>query len=96
LKEFKDKAMIDIEAITQIVNNINEAKDALELATNDRADAANELIELVLNEEEIEPEFVDKLRQIDHEIDVANETIEASKRMLIAMIEEDGNEGELL
>ena len=88
--------MIDIEAITQIVNNINEAKDALDLATSDRADAANELIDLVLNEEEIEPEFIDKLRQIDHEIDVANETIEASKRMLIAMIEEDdSNEEEL-
>ena len=88
--------MIDIEAITQIVNNINEAKDALDLATGDRADAANELIDLVLNEEEIDPEFIDKLRQIDHEIDVANETIEASKRMLIAMIEEDdSNEEEL-
>ena len=88
--------MIDIEAITQIVNNINEANDALELALSDRSDAANELIDLVLNEEEIEPEFVDKLRQIDHDIDVANETIEASKRMLIAMIEEDdGNEEEL-
>ena len=87
--------MIDIEAITQIVNNINEANDALELALSDRADAANELIDLVLNEEEIEPEFVDKLRQIDHDIDVANETIEASKRMLIAMIEEESNEEEL-
>ena len=88
--------MIDIEAITQIVNNINEAKDALDLATSDRADAANDLIDLVLNEEEIDPEFIDKLRQIDHEIDVANETIEASKRMLIAMIEEDdSNEEEL-
>ena len=92
----KEKKMIDIEAITQIVNNINEAKDALDLATSDRADAANELIDLVLNEEEIDPEFIDKLRQIDHEIDVANETIEASKRMLIAMIEEDdSNEEEL-
>ena len=86
--------MIDIEAITQIANNINEAKDALNIAKSDRVDAANELIEIVLSEEEIESNFIDKLRQIDHEIDVANEAIQASKNMIIAMIEEDDNEKE--
>jgi len=81
--------MIDIETITQIANNINEAKDALLLAREDRADIVEELIATVLNEEEIEPELVDKLRVIEHEIDVANESIEANKNMLIAIIDGD-------
>ncbi len=81
--------MIDIETITQIANNINEAKDALLLAKEDRADIVEELIATVLNEEEIEPELVDKLRVIEHEIDVANESIEANKNMLIAIIDGD-------
>ncbi len=81
--------MIDIETITQIANNINEAKDALLLAREDRTDIVEELIATVLSEEEIEPELVDKLRVIEHEIDVANESIEANKNMLIAIIDGD-------
>jgi BioD-like phosphotransacetylase family protein len=79
--------MIDIETITQIANNINEAKDALLLAKEDRTDLVEELVTTVLNEEEIEPELVDKLRVIEHEIDLANESIEANKNMLIAIID---------
>jgi hypothetical protein len=84
--------MIDIETITQIANNINEAKDALLLAREDRADLIEELITTILNEEEIEPELVDKLRLIEHEIDVANESIEANKNMLVAIIDEKGED----
>jgi hypothetical protein len=84
--------MIDIETIAQIGNNINEAKDALLLAREDRADLIEELITTILNEEEIEPELVDKLRLIEHEIDVANESIEANKNMLVAIIDEKGED----
>lgn len=87
--------MIDLEAITQIVNNINEAKTALALATEDRADIAEELIAIALDEDrEITEEIRSKLIHVEHEIDVAEETIEASKSMLIAMIEEDDNDDE--
>lgn len=89
--------MIDMEAITQIVNNINEAKTALALATGDREDIAEELIAIALDEDrEITEELRSKLIHVEHEIDVAEETIEASKNMLIAMIEEDDNEEEEL
>ena len=84
--------MIDIETIAQIGNNINEAKDALLLAREDRADLIEELITTILNEEEIKPELVDKLRLIEHEIDVANESIEANKNMLVAIIDEKGED----
>ncbi len=84
--------MIDIETITQIANNINEAKDALLLAREDRADLIEEMITTILNEEEIKPELVDKLRLIEHEIDVANESIEANKNMLVAIIDEKGED----
>ena len=82
--------MIDLEALTQIVNNINEAKEALELAKGDRADIAEELIAITLDEDrEVSEELRSSLIHAEHEIDVAKETIEASKAMLIAMIEED-------
>lgn len=85
--------MIDLEAITQIVNNINEAKEAADIARQDRADIAEELIAITLNEEEeISEELRDRLRHVEHEIDLAEETIEASKNMIIAMIEEDAEE----
>jgi hypothetical protein len=86
--------MIDIETITQIANNINEAKDALLLAREDRADIVEDIIAIVLAEEEIEPELVDKLRVIEHEIDLADESIEANKNMLIAIIDGEDIEGE--
>lgn len=85
--------MIDIEAIVQIVNNINEAKEAADIARQDRADIAEELIAITLNEEEeVSEELRDRLRHVEHEIDLAEETIEASKNMIIAMIEEDSEE----
>jgi len=87
--------MIDVEALTQIVNNINEAKEAQDIAKEERRDIAEELIAIALDDElEITEDLRDRLRHIEHEIDVADETIDASKRMLIAMIEEDDtNEG---
>ena len=81
--------MIDIETITQIVNNINEARDSLTLAREDRHDLVEDLIDTILNEEEIAPEVVDKLRLIEHDIEVAIETIDANKNMLIVIIDED-------
>jgi hypothetical protein len=82
--------MIDIEALTQIVNNINEAKDEKAIMVEERADIAEELIAIALSEErEIDEDLRDRLRHVLHEIDVADETIAASKRMLVAMIEED-------
>jgi hypothetical protein len=81
--------MIDIETITQIVNNINEARDSLALAREDRHDLVEDLIDTILNEEEIAPEVVDKLRLIEHDIEVAIETIDANKNMLIVIIDED-------
>lgn len=85
--------MIDLEAITQIVNNINEAKEAAEIARQDRVDIAEELIAITLNEDdEVSEELRDRLRHVEHEIDLAEETIEASKTMIIAMIEEDNAE----
>jgi hypothetical protein len=87
--------MIDLEALTQIVNNINEAKEALELAKGDRADIAEELIAITLDEDrEVSEELRHSLIHTEHEIDVAKETIEASKAMLIAMIEEDDETAE--
>jgi hypothetical protein len=87
--------MIDLEALTQIVNNINEAKEALELAKGDRADIAEELIAITLDEDrEVSEELRSSLIHAEHEIDVAKETIEASKAMLIAMIEEDDETAE--
>jgi hypothetical protein len=81
--------MINLEALTQIVNNINEAKEALELAKVDRADIAEELIAITLDEDrEVSEELRHSLIHVEHEIDIAEETIEASKAMLIAIIEE--------
>jgi hypothetical protein len=85
----KGTKMIDIETITQIVNNINEARDSLTLAREDRHDLVEDLIDTILNEEEIAPEVVDKLRLIEHDIEVAIETIDANKNMLIVIIDED-------
>jgi hypothetical protein len=85
----KGTKMIDIETITQIVNNINEARDSLALAREDRHDLVEDLIDTILNEEEIAPEVVDKLRLIEHDIEVAIETIDANKNMLIVIIDED-------
>jgi hypothetical protein len=83
--------MIDLEALTQIVNNINEAKEEKEIMIEERADIAEELIAIALDEErEVGEDLRDRLRHVLHELDVADETIEASKRMLVAMIEEDG------
>lgn len=83
--------MIDIEALTQIVNNINEAKDEKAIMIEEKIDIAEELIAIALDEEQtVSDELRDRLRHVIHEIDVAEETIAASKRMLIAMIEEDG------
>jgi hypothetical protein len=86
--------MIDIEALTQIINNINEAKEEKTIMIEERADIAEELIAIALDEErEIGEDLRDRLRHVLHELDVADETITASKRMLVAMIEEDDNEG---
>ena len=83
--------MIDLEALTQIVNNINEAKDEKAIMIEEKIDIAEELIAIALDEEgEISEELRDRLRHVVHEIEVADETIAASKRMLMAMIEEDG------
>jgi len=83
--------MIDLEALTQIVNNINEAKEEKAIMIEERADIAEELIAIALDEErEVGEDLRDRLRHVLHELDVADETIEASKRMLVAMIEEDG------
>jgi hypothetical protein len=83
--------MIDLEALTQIVNNINEAKEEKEIMIEERADIAEELIAIALDEErEVGEDLRDRLRHVLHELDVADETIAASKRMLVAMIEEDG------
>ena len=83
--------MIDLEALTQIVNNINEAKEEKEIMIEERADIAEELIAIALDEERVVDEDLrDRLRHVLHELDVADETIAASKRMLVAMIEEDG------
>jgi hypothetical protein len=83
--------MIDLEALTQIVNNINEAKEEKAIMIEERADIAEELIAIALDEERVVDEDLrDRLRHVLHELDVADETIAASKRMLVAMIEEDG------
>jgi hypothetical protein len=83
--------MIDLEALTQIVNNINEAKEEKAIMIEERADIAEELIAIALDEERVvEEDLRDRLRHVLHELDVADETIAASKRMLVAMIEEDG------
>ena len=83
--------MIDLEALTQIINNINEAKEEKAIMIEERADIAEELIAIALDEErEVVEDLRDRLRHVLHELDVADETIAASKRMLVAMIEEDG------
>jgi len=89
--------MIDIEALTQIVENINEAKEDKAIMLGQRADIANELLVIALDEDDqIPDELRERLRHVEHQIDLAEETIEASKSMLLAMIdEEDDAEGEI-
>lgn len=82
--------MLDLESLAQVINNVNEAKEALAIAKEERDDIAEELIEIVLGEErDVTQELRDRLRHVEHDIDVAKESITASKKMLIAMIEED-------
>lgn len=89
--------MIDIEAITQIVDNINEAREDKSIMLAQRADIANELLVIALDDDDqIPDELRDRLRHVEHQIDLAEETIDASKRMLLAMIDEDDDtEGEI-
>jgi hypothetical protein len=82
--------MLDLESLAQVINNVNEAKEALAIAKEERSDIAEELIAIVLDEErDVTEDLRDRLRHVEHDIDVAKETIAASKKMLIAMIEED-------
>jgi hypothetical protein len=82
--------MIDLESLTQIVNNINEAKDEKQIMFEERADIAEELIAIALDEDGVvSEELRDRLRHVEHELDVIDEVIASSKRMLIAMVEEE-------
>jgi hypothetical protein len=88
--------MIDLEALTQIVNNINEAKEKKLIMFEERADIAEELITIALDDDAvISEEIRDRLRHVEHELDDADEIIEASKKMLIAIVEEDDTDGEI-